>query len=531
MFCVKCGTKLEEQWKVCPNCGTKNIMKTEEIVDECIKPEVRDVSHEMDKNEEEKTIRQIQFEGFRRTNRFSFKYYPSEVEIIGNKIKTVVHQKKDLETTFFKEDISDIKFPYLPVLRGLDIFLILLFIVLTFFTKGLAVFAALFFAKISMVKHMQIKLKDGSKIAIPIRQAAETVEFLEVIDYPRNIIEKIASSTVSSKTIMIREWIVSGIMLVIAVITIGIASKQMRLEQLNVSTDKQDEEQSNIVEKKEDTEFKDEGEQDDLTQNDNIASSEIDYLELYSKEINKIVSEVTNRLDSSAAEALDYAFYDIDKDGYLELIMDNGTCNADWKIEVFTTTDGKNVHKIGESYGIVGLYEYPNENGLITDYAHMDYETVTLLSIKEGQLIEEELYHAYTLEYGYINGKPIAELAYPIEMYSVEDLLFQGVSGTYYGEGDNEWGAIEIYVRDNQYVDIRIGTWESPILLGGTGVIVDKQTVTMTWNGNTVFTLKWMRDNEFTIRRSQSCGIVEVDQCTDNVYYVDSELYYDSLEM
>ena len=32
MFCVNCGNKLEEQWKVCPQCGTEVIREKEDIV-------------------------------------------------------------------------------------------------------------------------------------------------------------------------------------------------------------------------------------------------------------------------------------------------------------------------------------------------------------------------------------------------------------------------------------------------------------------------------------------------------------------
>jgi hypothetical protein len=87
-------------------------------------------------------------------------------------------------------------------------------------SKGLAIFAVLFFVKITLVKHMQLKLRNGKTVAIPIRQKAESVDFLKEIDYPEGEIEKIAASVKSNGKIAFREWIVSTLMLVLAAITL-----------------------------------------------------------------------------------------------------------------------------------------------------------------------------------------------------------------------------------------------------------------------------------------------------------------------
>lgn len=215
MFCVNCGAKLEESWKVCPNCGTEVVQQQNNkpiIEEETVQKDVK----------ENLEAKKFEFEGFRRTGRFGFQYLKSEVEVNDDKIHVVIHKKKEKNVIFSKQQISEVKFHILPVIGPMDIFRILLFMALMFVSKGMAIFAVLFFVKITLVRHMQITLNDGQKIAIPIRQKAETVELLKVIGYPDNEIQNIAASAISDGKIAIREWIVSTLMLVLAATTIVI---------------------------------------------------------------------------------------------------------------------------------------------------------------------------------------------------------------------------------------------------------------------------------------------------------------------
>ena len=266
MFCVNCGNELAEEWKVCPKCGTEVIKQKEENkIDASEKRVCEKCGNELQDDwvkcpfcgstEQEEALQQdvkqnsnvkkFEFEGFRRTGRFGFQYITSNIEVNGEHINVVVHKKKEQSITFAKQNISEIKFPILPVIGAMDIFRILLFILLAIPLKGMSIFAVLFFVKITLARHMQIKLRDGRKIAIPIRQKAETVQFLENIEHPEKEILRIASSAVSSRRIAITEWIVSTLMLILAAATIAIGVQNYTNKQnSNVTTQNK---QDNII--------------------------------------------------------------------------------------------------------------------------------------------------------------------------------------------------------------------------------------------------------------------------------------------
>lgn len=206
-FCKQCGAELEESRELCPNCE-----KGMNFQGDCS-------NESMEMNQDEK---KINFEGFRRTGRFGFQYLKSEIEIRGDKICAVIQKKKEKKITFFKQDIAEIKFPILPVIGAMDIFRIILFLVLTILLKGRAIFALLLFVKITLVRHIQIGLNNGTKVAIPIRQKAETVELLHELNYPESQVEKIKNSAVSNSKITIGEWITTVLMLILAAATIAI---------------------------------------------------------------------------------------------------------------------------------------------------------------------------------------------------------------------------------------------------------------------------------------------------------------------
>ena len=245
MFCVNCGNKLEEQWKVCPQCGTEVIREKEDIVVEepqkqvcekcgnelqddwvkcpfCGYTKEGDIQQSAEKNG---NVNKFEFEGFRRTGRFGFKYYKSEIEMNGEELHATIHKKKVQDVTFMKQQISEIKFPILPVFGVWDIICIVLFLVLMLITYGMSIFAVFFFVKMTLVKHMQINLQNGNKINIPIRQKAETAEFLRGIGWNENFITSVEASAISDRKLRFREWIISGLMFAIASVTVTIGAE------------------------------------------------------------------------------------------------------------------------------------------------------------------------------------------------------------------------------------------------------------------------------------------------------------------
>ncbi len=537
MFCVNCGNKLEEEWKVCPECGTEVIKQKEEKKIEILEKRVcekcgnelqndwvkcpfcgytKETVSFQQKKEQNVEVKKFEFEGFRRTGRFGFKYYKSEVEINGAQVHAIIHKKKDQEVSFSREQIEEIKFPILPILRVWDIVCIILFLALMFVSYGMSIFAVFFFIKMTLVKNMQIRLKNNQKINIPIRQKAESVGFLREIGWSETIISKIEISAVSERRIIIQEWIVSGLMLALAAATVTVGMETY-LENREIN-DAQTYEQEDVNNSEKELD------EIDGTEESVPDEKQVDYASLYSDAMDTIVSEVAE--GGGFIEYLTFAYYDIDKDGYLDFIMENGTSNADVRFEVYTTKDGQNVVYLGEVYGAISLYECPNKNGFYTDYGHTDYETVTYVYV-EGNQLKQEIIHdnIYTMQYGYINGVAIEELKYPMEVHKIEELLFVGITGTYQCGSDEESGVIDIYIREDDKVDIRMGTHENPFMLAGTGMMLDKNTVIMEWNEGCVFTLKWSDTGVFSIQREGSCGVNAVDELTNNVEYVNASYY------
>ena len=89
---------------------------------------------------------------------------------------------------------------------------------------------------------------------------------------------------------------------------------------------------------------------------------------------------------------------------------------------------------------------------------------------------------------------------------------------------------IDVYVVDDNLINIAIGTHSQQGILGGTGGgmpgnIIDSNTAVIDW-GSCVFTLTWTDTGLFTITREGSSGIQEVDVITNNVEYVNSEYYH-----
>lgn len=98
-----------------------------------------------------------------------------------------------------------------------------------------------------------------------------------------------------------------------------------------------------------------------------------------------------------------YYVYDIDKDDVPELIVqyDDSVAGAHGLVYTIGKTD-REPTQIGDiGLGGSGLYTYPGKNGIIRNYARMDYQVVDVLSI-ENDTIEENNIHEQENDF---NGK------------------------------------------------------------------------------------------------------------------------------
>ena len=107
--------------------------------------------------------------------------------------------------------------------------------------------------------------------------------------------------------------------------------------------------------------------------------------------------------------------------------------------------------------------------------------------------------------------------------------VFIGMNGSYQCGSDENSGVIDVYVQDRD-IYIAIGTHEFSGIIGGVGgglqgTIQDSQTANFEY-GDCVFTLTWSDIGMFTVTRTGSSGLAEVDTITDNVDYVNAEYYH-----
>ena len=95
-------------------------------------------------------------------------------------------------------------------------------------------------------------------------------------------------------------------------------------------------------------------------------------------------------------DILDYYDYencilDIDNDGDYEFVFRLGTCEADYMLQIYTVENGEAV-LVGETGAGHSMFsQYPNHNGLIREMGHMGYESISLITIENGEIVETEI--------------------------------------------------------------------------------------------------------------------------------------------
>ena len=97
-------------------------------------------------------------------------------------------------------------------------------------------------------------------------------------------------------------------------------------------------------------------------------------------------------LDQEIADEYTFHFItDIDKDGKAEYLLQTGTCEADYMLNVYQYRDGAS-NFIGEvGFGHSYVCQYPDHNGIIVVSGHMDGERLSVVSLENGELKEKEV--------------------------------------------------------------------------------------------------------------------------------------------
>lgn len=118
-----------------------------------------------------------------------------------------------------------------------------------------------------------------------------------------------------------------------------------------------------------------------------------------------------------------YSLYDFDKDGIIELIVDDNKPHNFRNISFYKFNNGL-VHMGNYAPGYAELCEYPNGAGLIEYYALRNSQRVELLAYEQSSFIEKGvIYGPEIIESGAAYSEPqdLIDGAYKLEKYPVND--------------------------------------------------------------------------------------------------------------
>ena len=141
--------------------------------------------------------------------------------------------------------------------------------------------------------------------------------------------------------------------------------------------------------------------------------------EMYQSIYGEILDMTYENTEDDFPEYLMYYIYDIDKDGTKELLVQDGTCEADYVYKIYTIKDGECVY-IDEISGFHTGF-YADENGGTEDYiiqvqGHMMYETLSYVHLIDGQITSETVFDGQLADTETYYSNP-----YPIEHASITD--------------------------------------------------------------------------------------------------------------
>lgn len=107
----------------------------------------------------------------------------------------------------------------------------------------------------------------------------------------------------------------------------------------------------------------------------------------------KILDDTYSKYQSSNGKYLEYHVYDVDQDGTEELIVRNGTCEADYMWYLYTYSGGKAVSVDTFAGGHSALYTC-SSGGFYCMHAQMGYEEVYKYTLSNGKLTKQKTYEA-----------------------------------------------------------------------------------------------------------------------------------------
>lgn len=127
------------------------------------------------------------------------------------------------------------------------------------------------------------------------------------------------------------------------------------------------------------------------------ADESVDYESIYGGVVDKITSDLVQ--GGYDYDWLQYALYDMDQDGYLELLIQNGTCEADMTYEIYTT-DGQNCEYVGKQTGMAQeIYADEEDHGFYTYFGRQWVVTINKVTLEDGKLKSEVYFNGNDEKY------------------------------------------------------------------------------------------------------------------------------------
>ena len=177
----------------------------------------------------------------------------------------------------------------------------------------------------------------------------------------------------------------------------------------------------------------------------------------YIDKLNQVINDRSTQIHSSIGfdpdDILEYYLYDVDKDDIPELFLKFGSCEADYRWDMYTfDPDSDSMVYVDEvAYGHTAMYSYPDGNGVVFEVAHSGSQYVFSLSLEDGTASYESLWeesYGYDEEYAEINDiVPGSQYVSPICFCLDMPVVFYGTD-VMTGDGIEDAQIEEIFEND-----------------------------------------------------------------------------------
>lgn len=214
--------------------------------------------------------------------------------------------------------------------------------------------------------------------------------------------------------------------------------------------------------------------------------------------------ETLNSYSNSGQNSL-YALYDLDSDGIEELIVSTGTCEADWRNDIYTIENDM-VKSMGSFENTATLYKANDGNGIYAIYQHMDVEVVRQITkdgrqlgitvLSDGTESSEEIYDSNKNE---ISWNETATLT-TATVDSEEAITPEERKEFFRGRAD--------YYTNDEYLIVKISAWEDSEEYDGE-LLVAKETRQAPDYGAASYYLRYDSNETATIIDAKKGVVVE----------------------